>query len=85
MADGFDPGFEERGKMDNNIDARMAIGVLNQIDEKYRSVVLMRYIDDLSPKEIADVTGVTEVTVRNRSIDIYEKFLTRDDLRFPFL
>lgn len=66
MAEGFDPGFEERGKMDQNIDARMAITVLNQIDEKYREVVLMRYIDDLSPKEIADITGESENNVSVR-------------------
>ena len=63
MAKGFDVGFEERGKMDKNIDARMAISVLNQVDEKYQTVVLMRYIDDLSPKEIAEATGDSENNV----------------------
>ncbi len=33
--------------------------VLEQLDEKYRDVIVMRYIDDLSPQEIALVVGET--------------------------
>ena len=40
--------------------------VLQQIDEPYRSTVIMRYIDDLSPQEIAEATGdsVNVISVR---------------------
>lgn len=66
MDKGFDFGFEERGKMDKNIDAKEAITVFNQIDEKYRTAVMMRYIDEMSPKEIAEAIGESENSVSVR-------------------
>ena len=44
---------------------------INKLDEKYREVILMRYINDFSPKEIAEILGQSEnaVSVRiNRGI-----------------
>lgn len=77
---GFDPGFDDRTKNESRIDARFAISTINKLDEKYREVVLMRYIDELSPKEIAEVVGESEnnVSVRlHRGIkqlkDIFDK------------
>jgi len=77
---GFDPGFDDRNRNENRIDAQFAISTINQLDEKYREVILMRYIDELSPKEIAEVVGETEnnVSVRihrgiNQLKDIFDK------------
>ena len=63
---GFDPGFDDRRKNENRIDAQFAISTINQLDEKYREVILMRYIDELSPKEIAEIIGESENNVSVR-------------------
>ena len=66
MVEGFEPGFDDRRKNEQEIDARFILGVVNRLDEKYREAVLMRYIDDLSPKEIAEVTGESENNISVR-------------------
>lgn len=66
MADGFDPGFDDRNKNELAIDVKQVIGVVNKLDEKYREPVLMRYIDELSPKEIANIIGESENNVSVR-------------------
>ena len=42
------------------------IEVIGWLDEKYRDVVLMRYVDELSPKEISEVVGESENNVSVR-------------------
>lgn len=69
MAEGFEPGFDEIKKTEQAIDAKLVIGVINQLDDKYRDVILMRYIDELSSKEIAKITGDSE---NNISVKILE-------------
>lgn len=41
-------------------DATRARDALSTLDEKYRDVLTLRYIDDLSIKEIAEITGASE-------------------------
>jgi RNA polymerase sigma-70 factor, ECF subfamily len=47
-------------------DARLAVRLLGTLDEIYRTVVTMRFIDGLTPKEIAGVLGVSENVVSVR-------------------
>jgi RNA polymerase sigma-70 factor (ECF subfamily) len=48
------------------VDAALVTTQLAQIEEPYRSALYMRYIDDLNPREIAEVTGedVNVISVR---------------------
>ena len=39
------------------IDAKKLLVLLDDIDESYRNVLVMRYVEDLSIQEIADITG----------------------------
>ena len=64
MAQGFEPGFDEKKTTEQGIDVKFAIGVINQLDEKYREAVLMRYVDDLSISEIAKILGKSQISVR---------------------
>src|SRR3989338_11058452 len=66
MAQGFEPGFDEKKTTEQGIDVKFAIGVINQLDEKYREVILMRYVDELSPKEIAEVIGDSDNNISVR-------------------
>jgi len=70
-------GWDIKGEDKTEANAEMSIGVekilktLDQIDGKYRDTIIMRYIDGLSLKEIAETTGetVNNVAVRiNRGL-----------------
>jgi RNA polymerase sigma-70 factor (ECF subfamily) len=63
---GFDAKDDTRDTLVSGIDARAMLPKLDRLDEKYRQVVIMRYIDELSPKEIAEVLGDEENTVSVR-------------------
>lgn len=68
---GFDVKTRHHEAMMNYSEGREMLKALALLDEKYRHVVVLRYIDGLSPKEIAEVIGETEnnVSVRlNRAL-----------------
>lgn len=82
MAEGFDPGFDDRSRLEHGIDARLIMATVNRMDEKYRDAVMMRYVDDLSPKEIAEALGESEnnVSVRiHRGIKQLKEILNKND------
>ncbi|MDP3953939.1 MAG: RNA polymerase sigma factor [bacterium] len=60
---GFDPGFDNRESLNNFLAGKKALEELGEIDDKYSQAVVMRYIDDLSPEEIANITGESANTV----------------------
>lgn len=43
----------------DNFEIKEIIKTLDDLDEKYRQVIVMRYIDQLSPPEIADVLEIS--------------------------
>ena len=63
---GFDPSIDMTENIVNGIDAKRALELLPQLPDQYRSVIVMRYVDDLSPGEIATITDETENTVSVR-------------------
>ncbi len=64
--EGFDPGQDTRDRLTNFLEGGEVIKVLNKLNPKYREVIQLRYIDDLSPKEIAETIGETENNVSVR-------------------
>lgn len=65
---GFDPGVDDTEHWKNRIDRDRILSKLGRIDEHYRSVLIMRFVNDLSPSEIAEITGESANTV---SVRIY--------------
>ena len=63
--DGFEPEDEARETRDV-VSLDRALVLLATLDETYRSAVTMRYVDGMSPKEIALVLGLTENAVSVR-------------------
>ncbi|MDO8558290.1 MAG: RNA polymerase sigma factor [bacterium] len=58
---GFDPATPRRKEgLQNITDGKYAIEKLRLLDPKYRTPISMRYIDDLTPKEIAQILGESE-------------------------
>ena len=63
---GFDPAVELTEKIYNQIDAHTAIGQIEKLDDMYREVLLLRFVDGFSPKEIAGMIGETQNVVSVR-------------------
>lgn len=69
--EGMEPQYEQSSHIESNIEVKRVLKIMEQVDEKYRDVVIMRYIDDLKPEEIAEIVGesANNVSVRiNRGI-----------------
>ena len=66
MDEGFEPSGAGPEKTTLAAEAGQIIALLDKLDEKYRDVVRMRYLDDLSPKEIALALGESENVVSVR-------------------
>ncbi|MEJ0002043.1 MAG: RNA polymerase sigma factor [bacterium] len=64
-----DLGFDVKSEQDESeahedaFDANMVIEVVNQLELKYREVIMLRYVEDMSVKDIAAVLGDTENNV----------------------
>jgi RNA polymerase sigma-70 factor (ECF subfamily) len=74
--DGFEVADENTVNPADIPDARLAMKLLATLDEMYRSVIVLRFIDGLTPKEIAQTLGVTENVVSVRIYRGIEKLKT---------
>lgn len=64
--DGFEPRDETAKDPADIPAAREAIALLGQLDEIYRTAITMRYLDEMTPREIAQALGVSENVVSVR-------------------
>ena len=58
--------YDERGDREVAYDARRVLVAIQKLPEDYQKVVTMRYIDGLTPKEIAAVLGESENAISVR-------------------
>ena len=68
MDGGFDVGEDNTESIMTLMFAKKIEELLESLNDKYREVIIMRYIDGFSPKEIAEITSETE---NNVSVRIY--------------
>lgn len=64
--EGFEPADERAEDVTVKPEAREALKYLNGLDEIYRTVITMRFLDEMTPKEIAHALGVSENVVSVR-------------------
>ncbi|KKT87344.1 MAG: hypothetical protein A2119_01760 [Candidatus Colwellbacteria bacterium GWA2_46_10] len=81
---GFQPGNDESvtDEVSVKLDSERVLKVIKEVDIKYRQAVIMRYIDDLSPKEMAKITGESQnnISVRiNRGIRQLREILENEE------
>ena len=57
----FEPSFSE--STEDRIDTEKSLLVLDEIGDSYKDVILMRYIQELSLKEISEITGEAPNTI----------------------
>jgi RNA polymerase sigma-70 factor, ECF subfamily len=66
---GFDPGQnDDADRTRARIDSEPVLKALNKLDGRYRSILVMRYVHGLPPRDIAERTGESSNTV---SVRIY--------------
>ena len=75
-------GFEIKFSGDNNIiihaEAKIFLKHLNKLKEKERTLIVMRYLDDLQPREIAQILEKSENSISvgiNRAIKKLKKYV----------
>lgn len=69
----WEPSVDEREMVQNRIDGSFAMEALQQLEDDYRDVIVMRYVDGLSPHEIADAIGQSPNVVSVRLHRAIEK------------
>ena len=80
--EGFNPGYDTRESTENSFAAKEVQQALEQLESKYRVAVSMRYIDGLSPKEIASALGQSENVVSvhiHRGVKQLKQLLNHED------
>ncbi len=60
---GFEVGTDDTEHLFNTLDGKILILLIKSLPEKYREVIHMRFIKDLSLKEISLITGKTKNSV----------------------
>lgn len=78
---GFEPGEDKSEQMTNQLDAEIALTVLSKLNVKDRELVLLRYVEDLPVKEMANVLGIrpNAVSVRlNRAMEKLRNLIKHD-------
>ncbi len=76
--DGFEAADETTKDPAEIGDARMAMRLLDTLDDMYKTVITMRFVDGLSPKEIASALQISEnvVSVRiHRGIERLKQYV----------
>jgi len=63
---GFDPAHTDHATFDERLDGKRAIERMSELDDQYRDVVYMRYVEGLKPKEISEIIGETQNVVSVR-------------------
>ena len=51
--------YSMESSMLDDLEIKEIIAMVKKLDKKYRDIILMRYIDQLSPSEIAEVLGIS--------------------------
>ena len=74
--DGFEPRDESIGEPKDTPALKEALSHLNSLDEIYKTAITMRYLEEMSPREIADVLGVSENVISVRIHRGIEKLST---------
>jgi RNA polymerase sigma factor (sigma-70 family) len=60
---GFEPGGDTTEQLFNQLDGKAALLLIQRLPERYRKIMRMRYVQDLTLTEMALITGQTKNTI----------------------
>jgi RNA polymerase sigma-70 factor (ECF subfamily) len=63
MDNGFDFGFNDFDKQIDKLDGKKAMEMIKKLPVKYRKILKMKYVEDLSLSEMSEITGQTKNTL----------------------
>lgn len=63
MEKGFEPSEDHSQRLVDILDGKRAILLISQIPEKYQKIMRMRYVQDLSLKDMSLITGKSKKTL----------------------
>lgn len=63
---GFDPPSDGESQIRRVVEGKDMLMLLEQLDSQYKEILVMRYVDDLQPKEISQILGVSENVISVR-------------------
>ena len=63
LEEGFEPSTGQSSRLFNVLDAKAAVLLIDSLPVAYQNVMRMRYIQDLSLKEMSSITGQTKNTI----------------------
>jgi RNA polymerase sigma-70 factor (ECF subfamily) len=63
LENGFEPRDENDERIVNIIDGKKAVSLIERLPEKYKRTIHMKYIQNLSLKEMSIITGQTKSTL----------------------
>ena|SRR5579883_1369046 len=81
MEKGFSPMMDPRGDIELRLAGQEALKIIQSLDDKYRDVIIMKYVEDLSVREIAQILGETENNVYVRISRGFEKIRQMDSVK----
>lgn len=75
IEEGFDPSAEKNinEAKETIFEGEEAVRTIRELDAKYRDVLMLRYVDDLSIKEISEIVGESENNISVRIHRALEK------------
>ena len=79
---GFDPGHDERPIIDRRMQGDEAMKLLMELSSEDKEVLVMRYVDELEPREISTVLNVSPnvVSVRlHRALKRLKELVSKHD------
>ncbi len=77
---GFEPSSDGHKAVENNAELGEAMKFISRLEPDKARLIIMRYIDDMSPKEIAKIVGGTENNVSvsiNRAVKRIKEIIKR--------
>lgn len=57
---GFEESTDEHERTQEIIDAKLLFREIDSLGKEDKEIIMMRYMDELTPKEIAELLGITE-------------------------
>jgi RNA polymerase sigma-70 factor (ECF subfamily) len=66
LEDGFAPADNSQRSVEAEAEINQVLKHLDGLDEKYSQVLLLRFVEDLGPKDIAEIVGESENNISVR-------------------
>ncbi len=60
LEQGFSPAVDQQTDIEHKLEGQELMRIMRRLDDDDRQIVIMRYIDDLTPKEIAEILHLSE-------------------------